>query len=111
MKIRLFAATLAGVAVVGAGVLARPQTAPRVIHVPGHTPGSAALFVAARSALFVGDALATYVVTTGERGPRIAPFTADRDQALASLTRLEELLTDAWRCQAPAIRWQESSAE
>jgi len=33
VKVRLFAATIAGVAVVGAGVLARPQTAPRVIHV------------------------------------------------------------------------------
>ena len=65
--------------------------APRVIHVPGHTPGSAALFVEAKSALFVGDALATYAVTTGERGPRIAPFTADRDQAIASLARLEGL--------------------
>ena len=65
--------------------------APRVIHVPGHTPGSAALFVEARSALFVGDALATYAVTTGERGPQVAPFTADRDQAVASLARLEGL--------------------
>ena len=64
---------------------------PRVIHVPGHTPGSAALFVAARSTLFVGDALATYAVTTGVRGPQIAPFTADRDQAVASLARLEGL--------------------
>ena len=33
MKFSLFAATMAGVAVVGAGVLARPQTAPRVIHI------------------------------------------------------------------------------
>ncbi len=64
---------------------------PRVIHVPGHTQGSAALFVAAKSTLFVGDALATYVVTTGVRGPQIAPFTADRDQAVASLARLQGL--------------------
>ena len=33
MKVSLFAATMAGVAVVGAGLLARPQTAPRVIHI------------------------------------------------------------------------------
>ena len=33
MRVMLFAATLAGVAVVGAGVLARPQAGPRVIHV------------------------------------------------------------------------------
>jgi len=33
VKVSLLAATVAGVAVVGAGVLARPQTAPRVIHI------------------------------------------------------------------------------
>jgi glyoxylase-like metal-dependent hydrolase (beta-lactamase superfamily II) len=65
--------------------------APRVILVPGHTPGSAALHVVGRSALFVGDAIATYAVTTGVAGPQVAPFTADRDQAVASLTRLEGL--------------------
>lgn len=65
--------------------------APRVVLVPGHTPGSAALHLAGHDALFVGDALATYAVTTGESGPRIAPFCADRGQALASLSRLEGL--------------------
>ena len=65
--------------------------APRVILVPGHTPGSAALHVVGRSALFVGDAIATYAVTTGVSGPQVAPFTADRDQAVASLARLEGL--------------------
>jgi glyoxylase-like metal-dependent hydrolase (beta-lactamase superfamily II) len=65
--------------------------APRVIHVPGHTPGSAALHVVARDAIFVGDALATYAVTTGAVGPQLAPFTADREQALASLSRLDGL--------------------
>lgn len=67
---------------------------PRVILVPGHTPGSAALHVPAVDALFVGDALATYSVTDGVHGPRIAPFTADRRQALESLSRLEELSAD-----------------
>ncbi len=61
---------------------------PRVVLVPGHTPGSAALHVPRLGALFVGDALATYAVTTGDRGPRIAPFTADPAQAVASLSRL-----------------------
>ena len=65
--------------------------APRVIHVPGHTPGSAALHFADQGALMVGDAMATYAVTTGQRGPQIAPFSADRDEALASLARLEGL--------------------
>ena len=49
-----------------------------------------------RGALIVGDAFATYAVTTGEHGPQIAPFTADRRQALASLARLEDL--DAQLC-------------
>ena len=62
---------------------------PRVILVPGHTPGSAALHVPSRDALFVGDALSTIAVTTGVTGPMIAPFTADRAQALASLARLD----------------------
>lgn len=61
---------------------------PRVMLVPGHTPGSAALHVPSRDALFIGDALATYAVTTGIRGPQIAPFTADSDQALASVQKL-----------------------
>ena len=64
---------------------------PRVILVPGHTPGSAALHFASHGALLVGDALATYAVSTGAHGPRIAPFSADAEQARASLARLEGL--------------------
>jgi glyoxylase-like metal-dependent hydrolase (beta-lactamase superfamily II) len=64
---------------------------PRVILVPGHTPGSAALYVASRDALFIGDALATYAVTTGAVGPQIAPFSADPAQALESLSRLDAI--------------------
>jgi glyoxylase-like metal-dependent hydrolase (beta-lactamase superfamily II) len=64
---------------------------PRVILLPGHTPGSAALHFASHDALFVGDALATYSVTTGVDAPRIAPFTADPVEALASLARLQDL--------------------
>jgi glyoxylase-like metal-dependent hydrolase (beta-lactamase superfamily II) len=65
--------------------------APRVVHVPGHTPGSAALFLEADKTLLVGDALATYAVTNGATGPQLAPFTADKKQAVASLARLESL--------------------
>jgi glyoxylase-like metal-dependent hydrolase (beta-lactamase superfamily II) len=64
---------------------------PRVTLVPGHTPGSAALELPGLDALFVGDAFATYSVTDGGRGPRIAPFTADRKQAVESLSRLEDV--------------------
>ena len=82
---------LAEVSTFGDGATLDVPGAPRVVPVPGHTPGSAALHVPTHGALFVGDALATYAVTTGERGPRIAPFGADREQALASLARLEPL--------------------
>jgi len=65
--------------------------APLVIHLPGHTPGSAALHFAGHDALMIGDAIATHSVTTGSQGPQIAPFTADARQALAPLDRLEGL--------------------
>jgi glyoxylase-like metal-dependent hydrolase (beta-lactamase superfamily II) len=67
---------------------------PRVITVPGHTPGSAALHFAGQRTLFVGDAFTTYAVTTGRRGPQLAPFTADYDLAMASLARLADLDAD-----------------
>jgi glyoxylase-like metal-dependent hydrolase (beta-lactamase superfamily II) len=67
---------------------------PRVILTPGHTPGSAALQVASLGALFVGDAFATYAVTTGTRGPQVAPFTADAGQAVESLARLDAISAD-----------------
>ena len=64
---------------------------PRVILLPGHTPGSAALHFAGHDALLIGDAIVTYSVTTGLARPQISPFTADTDQALASLARLDGL--------------------
>lgn len=68
--------------------------APRVIHVPGHTPGSAVLHVGRVSAAFVGDTMTTRSVLTGETGPRPAPFTLEPDQALGSLARLDGLAVD-----------------
>jgi glyoxylase-like metal-dependent hydrolase (beta-lactamase superfamily II) len=82
---------VAEVATFGDGATLDVPGSPRVVLVPGHTPGSAALHVPRLGALFVGDAFATYAVTTGDRGPRIAPFTADPAQAVASLARLEGL--------------------
>jgi len=79
------------VATYGDGATLDVPGSPRVILVPGHTKGSAALQVQRSEALFVGDAFATYAVTTGRSGPQIAPFTADRERALASLGRLEQL--------------------
>jgi glyoxylase-like metal-dependent hydrolase (beta-lactamase superfamily II) len=63
--------------------------APRVIHAPGHTPGSVALHFEGHDTLFVGDAINTYSVTTGWHGPQLSPFNADRGQALESLARLD----------------------
>ena len=83
--------TLGEVATFGDGATLDVPGAPRVIHVPGHTPGSAALHVPALDALLVGDAFATKAVTTGATGPRIAPFTADPAQALTSLERLRDV--------------------
>jgi glyoxylase-like metal-dependent hydrolase (beta-lactamase superfamily II) len=82
---------LTEVATYGDGATLDVPGSPRVILVPGHTPGSAALHVASLDALFIGDALATYSVTTGQRGPQVAPFTADAKEAVASLARLEGL--------------------
>lgn len=64
---------------------------PRVIHIPGHTPGSVALHVPSVDAVFMGDAFTTRSVLTGEEGPRPAPFTLDPTLAAASLARLDAL--------------------
>jgi glyoxylase-like metal-dependent hydrolase (beta-lactamase superfamily II) len=67
---------------------------PRVVLTPGHTPGSAALHFRNQRVLAVGDALATYAVTSGRHGPQLAPFTADYTQAMASLDRLADVDAD-----------------
>jgi glyoxylase-like metal-dependent hydrolase (beta-lactamase superfamily II) len=85
--------------------------APRLIGLPGHSPGSVAIHVPAVRAVFVGDALTTRNVLTGAEGPRPAPFTDDPDTATASLERLVELDVDwvipghgpAWRGGVPAL--------
>jgi glyoxylase-like metal-dependent hydrolase (beta-lactamase superfamily II) len=81
--------TIVEVSTFGDGATLDVPGSPEVILVPGHTPGSAALHLPAFDTLFAGDAFATYAVTNGARGPRIAPFTADPVQAVASLDRLE----------------------
>jgi glyoxylase-like metal-dependent hydrolase (beta-lactamase superfamily II) len=63
----------------------------RVIPMPGHTPGSVAFHAPGHDALFVGDALVTDAVINRRRGPQICPFTADPDQALASLANIEPI--------------------
>lgn len=69
---------------------------PRAVHVPGHTPGMAALFLEERRMLLTGDCLVTRNPLTGRRGPQIMPRALNRDsrQALQSLARLEDLPVD-----------------
>ena len=62
--------------------------APVVVGLPGHSPGSIAVHVPAVGAVFVGDALTTRHVLTGEEGAQPAPFTDEPAEALASLDRL-----------------------
>lgn len=64
---------------------------PRIIGLPGHSPGSIAVHVPLADALFVGDALTTRHVLTGEVGPQPAPFTDDPAGAAASLERLRDV--------------------
>src|SRR5579859_7808973 len=84
--------------------------APRVIHVPGHTPGSIAVHVPAADALFIGDTMTTRNVLTGVTGPKPAPFTLQPEQALASLDRIEDI--DAtWMLPGHGPAWDGGVAE
>lgn len=64
---------------------------PRVVGMPGHSPGSIAVHVPVADAVFVGDALTTRDVLTGRSGLGPAPFTDEPAQALDSLARLAGL--------------------
>lgn len=69
---------------------------PKVVHLPGHTPGSSALFLEQRRVLFTGDALVMRNPLTGRRGPQIMPGALNQNsqQALDSLSRLDSLGAD-----------------
>ena len=76
------------------GVLDVPGS-PRVIPLPGHTPGSVAFHVPYVDAVFMGDAMTTRSVTSGKVGPALGPFTVNSALALASLDALADL-TPRW---------------
>jgi glyoxylase-like metal-dependent hydrolase (beta-lactamase superfamily II) len=78
---------------------------PVIIHLPGHTPGSVAIHVPAADALFVGDALTTGHVLTGEKGPQPAPFTLEPELALKSLSKLEGMQA-SWLLPGHGPPWQ-----
>jgi glyoxylase-like metal-dependent hydrolase (beta-lactamase superfamily II) len=82
------------VATFGDGATLDVPGALRVIHVPGHSEGSAALHLPARGMLFVGDAFATLNVMSGKTGPQLAPFGSDLPRARESLKRLEAIDAD-----------------
>jgi glyoxylase-like metal-dependent hydrolase (beta-lactamase superfamily II) len=82
------------VATFGDGATLDIPGAPVVIHVPGHSEGSAALHLPARRMLFVGDAFATLNVLSGRVGPQLAPFGSDSDRARESLKRLQTIDAD-----------------
>ena len=90
-------------------VLDVPGT-PRIIHMPGHTPGSVAVHVPAVDALFIGDTMTTRNVLTGVTGPKPAPFTLQPEQAVASLGRISEV--DAtWVLPGHGPAWDHGVAE
>jgi glyoxylase-like metal-dependent hydrolase (beta-lactamase superfamily II) len=90
-------------------VLDVPGT-PRIIHAPGHTPGSIAVHVPTADALFIGDTMTTRNVLTGVTGPKPAPFTLEPGQAMASLARIGDV--DAtWVLPGHGPAWDGGVAE
>lgn len=76
---------------VGDGDVLDVPGAPRIIHTPGHTPGSISVHMPSVDAVFVGDGLTTRNVLTGVTGPKPAPFTLQPADAIRSLERIEQL--------------------
>ncbi|MBI2171417.1 MAG: MBL fold metallo-hydrolase [Chloroflexi bacterium] len=64
------------------------QISVRVVHTPGHTPGSISLYVLPQRVLIVGDALQ---YRFGKIGPPAAGVTQDQDQARQSVRKLMAL--------------------
>lgn len=95
--------------VAGGDVLDLPGS-PRIIHLPGHTPGSVAVHVPAVDAVFMGDAMTTGNVLTGERGPRPAPFTLEPTVATESLATLDDVHA-TWVLPGHGAPWDGGLAE
>ncbi|MBN9105762.1 MAG: MBL fold metallo-hydrolase [Propionibacteriaceae bacterium] len=101
---------LASVRTFGDGAVLDVPGSPRVIPLPGHSPGSVGYYFAGVDALFVGDALTTRHVLTGADGPAAAPFTDDPAQADASLAELEGV-TARWVLPGHGTPWTGGVAE
>ncbi|WP_136611643.1 MBL fold metallo-hydrolase [Sinomonas albida] len=84
---------------------------PRIVAMPGHSPGSVAVYFPAVRAVFVGDELTTRHVLTGVEGPQPAPFTDDQAGSSSSIEKLAGLDVDwiipghgaPWRGDAPSL--------
>lgn len=100
---------LTEVSTFGAGATLDVPGALRVIHTPGHTPGNTALHAPDLDALFAGDTLSTLAVTSGRVGPQISPFSADPDEALASLAEIEQLQAQ-WLLPGHGAPWTDGVA-
>lgn len=83
---------------------------PKVIHMPGHTPGSVGIHVPSVDAVFVGDSFTTRNVLTGETGPAIAPFTLDPEAAKVSWGRLDGIEA-RWLLVGHGDPWDRGVAE
>ena len=101
---------LADVETVNDGDVLDLPGSPRIIGLPGHSPGSIAGHVPAVDAVFVGDALTNRHVLTGKTGPQPAPFTDDPAQALDSLKKLESLDV-TWVLPGHGTPWNQGAAE
>jgi glyoxylase-like metal-dependent hydrolase (beta-lactamase superfamily II) len=83
---------------------------PRIIHMPGHTPGSVGIHVPSVDAVFVGDSMTTRNVLTGDVGPAVAPFTLDPDGERASWARLDGIGAQ-WLLVGHGDPWDRGVAE
>lgn len=79
----------------------------RVIHTPGHTPGSICLYAERHRLLFTGDVLQVH---RGRLTYANAFFSHDIDRARATLSRLAELDVEMI-CMAHYPPWQEHANE
>ncbi|MGP7959929.1 MBL fold metallo-hydrolase [Sanguibacter sp. A247] len=82
---------------------------PRILGMPGHSPGSIAVHVAEVDAVFVGDALTTRHVLTGKAGPQPAPFTDEPELATASLKNLAQVAA-SWVLPGHGAPWRGTPA-
>ena len=78
--------------------------APRILAMPGHSPGSIAVHMPTVRAVLVGDELTTRNVLTGITGPQPAPFTDDQAASSTSLDALRDLDVD-WVIPGHGAPW------